>query len=294
MGRSVIFTDEQHKQSVRDWYDRFRAALEVPTEERRVDTSFGHTHLLVAGPEGAEPLVVTHGALASSAHVLHELGHLVASRRIYAIDVIGQSVMSEDRRIELDGDDYGRWLVEVVDALGLERFDLVGASWGGFVAMRAASVLGERVRRLALIVPAGFVSGPAWAGFTKMGWPIMMYRAFPSEARLEALLRELFTEADPLWARYFGDALRAYKLDMRIPPLLRREQAAKLAAPVLVVAAEDDLSFPGGALLERAKELLPEVEVELVAGAKHSPPMTPAFRSWLASRLERFFETHPR
>jgi 2-hydroxy-6-oxonona-2,4-dienedioate hydrolase len=172
--------------------------------------------------------------------------------------VIGQSVMSEDRRIEVGGDDYGRWLAEVVDALGLDRFDLVGASWGGFVATRGASVLGDRVRRLVLIVPAGFVAGSAWAGFTKMGWPIMMYRAFPSQARLEKLVRELFSEADPMWARYFGDAMRAYKLDMRIPPLLRPEQAAKLAGPVLVVAAEHDLSFPGRSLLERAKAALLE------------------------------------
>jgi pimeloyl-ACP methyl ester carboxylesterase len=294
MSASVMFVDDAGKRRVRGYYDRFRERLGFATEPRSFETSFGRTHALVTGPEDGASLVVTHGALASSAHVLPELGPLVERRRVYALDVIGQSVMSEDRRIELGDASYGRWVSEAADALGLDRFDLVGASWGGFVATRAASTLGDRVRRLVLVVPAGIVAGSAWKGFVRMGWPLMMYRAFPSEARLERLVEPLFTTRDELWTSYFGEAVRAYRLDMRIPPLLEPRDLEGLTAPVLVVAAEEDLSFPGSALAARAEALFPDVEVELVEGAKHSTPMTPEFRRWLGERMQRFFEAHPR
>lgn len=288
MTRSVMFVDEARKAAIRGWHDRFRSRLAVPTEEREVTTSFGRTHLLVAGPASAPPLLVVHGALSSSAHVLPELGPLVETRRCFVLDVIGQSVMSEDRRIDLAGDDYGRWIAEVASSLGLERFDLLGASWGGFVAMRGARVLGDRVRHLVLVVPAGVVAGSAWEGFRAMGWPILLYRAFPSEARLERVVRPLFTTLDPEWTAYFGEAIRSYRLDFRPPPLARPEDVASITAPVLIFAAEKDLSFPGASLVARAAELFPRVETELIQGAKHSPPTTAEFRGWLGRRTERF------
>lgn len=292
MTQSVMFVDDEKRQSIRAWFDRFRARSGDACESVEVETSFGRTHALVAGPKDSAPFVVLHGALASSAHILPEVRRLSASRRVYALDVIGQSVMSEDRRIPLDGDDYGKWVGEATTKLGLDRFDLMGVSWGGFVSMRAANVLGERVKRLVLIVPAGLVSGPAWAGFTQVGWPLMIYRSFPSEKRLERVVRSLFSTIDEEWTQYFGEAVRSYKLDIRIPPLARPESVRGIQCPVLVVAAEGDLSFPGEPLLARAKELLGDVEGELVAGSKHSPPMTDEFRTWLAARIERFFDTH--
>ena len=65
---------------------------------------------------------------------------------------------------------------------------------------------------------------------------------------------------------------------------------ASITAPVLVFAAELDLSFPGAPLIARAKELFPRLETELALGARHSPPTTPAFRGWLGQRTERFLQ----
>jgi pimeloyl-ACP methyl ester carboxylesterase len=271
------------------WCDRFRERLPVAARERDVETSFGRTHVLDAGPEGAPPFVVLHGALASSAHLLPELSALTKDRRIVAVDVLGQSALSDDRRIDVRDGSYGRWLVEVVDALGLDHFDLLGVSWGGFVAKEAAKAAPERVRHLVLMVPAGFVASSAWAGFRDVGWPLLAYRAFPSEARLERLVGALLTDPDEHWTRYLGDAVRSYRLDMRIPPLER--DLSSIRCPTLVYGAEHDASFPGGALLARARELLPHAETELLLGSKHSPPMTPAFRARTAERLDRFLSS---
>jgi pimeloyl-ACP methyl ester carboxylesterase len=52
--------------------------------------------------------------------------------------------------------DAARWLLELIDGLGVEQINLVGASMGGFFATAFATAHAERVRRLVL---AGSAAG---------------------------------------------------------------------------------------------------------------------------------------
>jgi len=290
---TTMFVDDNARSRMAGWFDTFRETLPFPTETRLVDTPEGRTHVLVAGPVDAPPLVCLHGALATSAHVLPELGSLVERHRIYAIDVVGQSVMSADRRIDVRDDSYGTWLAAVCKALGLSKIILFGVSWGGFVALRTAKVAPELVDALILLVPAGIVAGSAWAGFKQVGWPMLTYRLSPSEKRLRRLFESLFTTYDERWSKYFGDAVLSYRMDMRIPPLAKPEELAAFTArgrPTLVLGGADDVSFPGAALVTRAKELIPHAEVDLLEACKHCPPFDDAFRASTANRVRRFLD----
>ncbi|MGV3614976.1 MAG: alpha/beta fold hydrolase [Fimbriimonas sp.] len=290
---SALFVSAEAKEGIRRRCEEFRSRIAVPIESVDLATSFGNTHVAVAGPGEAPPLVVLHGALASSVHLLPELGPLLRTHRVYAVDVMGQSVLSEDRRLEVRDDSYGRWLREVVDGLNLPLFDLYGVSWGGFVALRGARAMPDRVRHLVLMVPAGVVGSPFWKAMRAMGWPLMMYLKFPSEARRERLMRALFTTQDPHWTEYMGEAFQAYRLDMRVPPLAKEEEMGAVKCPTLVFAAEEDASFPGEALLARVRQILPQAETELLRGSKHSPPMTEEFRNRTGRRIERFLQDTP-
>ena len=283
-----MFVDDAARARMADWFETFRAAIAVPTESRLVDTPFGKTHVLVAGPADGPPLVVLHGALATSAHVLPELGSLVERHRVYAVDVLGQSVMSEDRRLDVADDSYGAWLAAVCEGLALTKTTVFGVSWGGFVALKLAKVAPALIEALVLMVPAGVVNGSAWTGFTKVGWPMLTYRLSPSQKRLEKLVAGLFTSDDARWTTYFGDAVRSYRMDMRVPPLVKPEDVAAYQGPVLVLGADEDASFPGTALLARAKELFPRAETELLSQCKHCPPVDDGFRARTAARIESF------
>lgn len=288
--RTPMFVNTAARARIARWYETFRAALPFENETRTVETGAGATHVLIAGPADAPPLVVLHGAMASSAHVARELGSLVERYRIYALDVIGQSVMSVDRRLDLDSDEgYPRWVRDATTALGLERFALYGVSWGGFVSLKAASAFPAAVSALILYVPAGIVAGPAWRGFTEIGWPLMVYRLSPSAARLERLVEAMFSSYDETWAKYFGDALLDYRLDMRVPPLFA---SVAYDGPMLVFGGDRDVSFPGSALVERIRVLAPRAEVELLANCKHCPPFDAAFREEVASRVGAFLASN--
>ena len=110
----------------------------------------------------------------------------------------------------------------------------------------------------------------------------------PTEARLRRLVAGIFTTAGDLWTPYFGDAIRAYRLDLRVPPLVTRAELAAFAGPALVVGASDDVHFPGAKLCARAKELLPQAETHLLEGAKHAPATDDASRAALCERIAGF------
>jgi 2-hydroxy-6-oxonona-2,4-dienedioate hydrolase len=302
-----IFRSDAARQGLVDWHARVRASLPAPTQSRRLSTRFGETHVLtggkVEGPgggtpatgsQGAEgggrlPLILLHGALANSALLLRELAPLMEEFQVHAVDIVGQSALSADRRISVRNDDYGRWLVEVLDALALPRVGVVGVSWGGFVALRLAAHAPERVERLALLAPAGVVRSPV-SSFFRVGWPMSRYLGSPSPARLRALLSQLLTTPDDDWTAYLGEAFLAFDLSMQVPRRAHPSEFRGFDAPAFVVGCERDVSFPGVPLLARARELLPNlVRGELLRGANHSPPTTEAFRRWMSGELANFF-----
>lgn len=284
-----LFTSPDRKGALLDWYERFAARLSTPTTRRTVSTRFGEAHVLSCGPESGPPLVLLHGALASSAHLLGELEPLATRFRVHAVDVVGQSVKSADAQPSVKNDDYGHWLGDVLDGLSLPRAHLLGVSWGGFVSLRFAAVAPERIEKLVLLVPAGLVNGPLWAGFTKVAWPIMRYRSKPSPERLRAAMGHMLTTLDDDWLPYLGEALLAFTPNMSIPKLAKPEELQRLKAPVLVVGGDGDVSFPGAKVAARAKQVFGgQVDVEVIPNCRHSPPTTPEFRGWMSKRVSDF------
>ena len=77
--------------------------------------------MLVEWSRDAPTIVIVHGAMASSAHLLVELAPLLETHRVYAVDVIGQSPKTPHARPSVKNNDYGIWLAEVLDGLGLQR-----------------------------------------------------------------------------------------------------------------------------------------------------------------------------
>jgi pimeloyl-ACP methyl ester carboxylesterase len=283
-----IFRSDEGRARLEAWYDRFLGRVRAVVEHREVATAHGPSHVLVVGEADRPPLVCLHGALASSAHAAAELGPLADRFRVYLPDLPGQSVRGPLVRLPLKDDSLAKWFLEVLDGLGLDSVPLYGVSLGGFVARKAAVFAPRRVPKLVLLVPAGFVTGSVRKGFTKIMWPMTLYRWFPSEQRLRRFCEPLMTTMDDDWVHYMGDAVLEVRTDLRIPPLARPEMFKGFTMPTLVFGGDRDLSFPGGKLVARVKELIPHAETELIPNCKHCPPNTDAFRTWVADRITRF------
>ncbi len=121
----------------------------------------------VAGPGDGEPVLLLHGFPQTSlawAAQLDALGG--AGYRAVAFDQRGYSPRARPterdayRTPSLVGDVLG-----VADALGMERFHLVGHDWGGAVAWQVAGRHADRVRTLSVVsTPHPAAMGLALAG----------------------------------------------------------------------------------------------------------------------------------
>ncbi len=104
---------------------------------------------------GEGPVVLLlHGLAGCWQNWLENIVPLAADHRVIAIDFpgFGESPMPE-RSISVSG--YARTVVELLNALGVERATIVGNSMGGFVGCEAAIRYPRRVERLVLVAGAG-------------------------------------------------------------------------------------------------------------------------------------------
>lgn len=182
------------------WYDQQLAALPVPHDARDVETTVGgRARVVLAGPAQGPPLVLVHGAGASAATLRDEIAFYAhAGHRVIAPDLPLHLGRSDARVLPLDDTSFGRWLDEILTALGLERVALIGYSFGGFVVLKLAEHAPQRIVRAASLVPAGLSPPTVWRARAIVGARIMYAltksdawrdRIFDCEATLAAARR---------------------------------------------------------------------------------------------------------
>jgi pimeloyl-ACP methyl ester carboxylesterase len=157
--------------------------------------------------------------------------------------------------------DLARTMLEAVSALGIERFDLMGTSFGGKTALWAALIAPERIQALVLESPAAIRpegSGPPQAA-TPQELAALLY-AHPERvppSRLPDAAQRAKTL--PMVTRLMGPA--------RDPEL--EEAILGLPVPVLVVFGTEDRLIPPE-MGRFYKQLLPNCQLLFVYDAGHA------------------------
>lgn len=252
------------------FYDDALARFCPGCETRTVGTGVGLTNVIVTGPEDAPPLVVLQGGNFVNPLCLAWFMPLATEYRLYAPDIIGQPGRSAQVRPSAKGDGHARWLVDVLDGLGLDRAGFVGISYGAGLILRLAGLAPERVDRAVLVSPAGVAAGPVWPMLREVALPMLLYRASPSRERLLRAARPILTEIDEPYVRQLGLVYRHVKLDRQLPRQATKEELSGYESPTLLFAARDDLFFPAERVIPLAQEIIPNLEAETLPG-RHVP-----------------------
>lgn len=260
--------------------------------------------------EGELPLLCINGGLHFGHDVLWPaLAPLSSNRQLFFFDQRGRGKSqappgARSARIEHDAGD----VPAIREALGIDRWNVLGHSWGGGIAMLATAEDQSAVNRLVLVDSAGPTSD----------WLTRLHPA--ALARLTGERRDSLARLDPtalhaddieahaaytsaLYPAWFADREFAAifsspransSTGAAVAARLRREgydwtdQISTIRTPALVVHGDHDLLDPGVA--EAIAELIPNSELSIIPQSGHMP-------FWEApevffTRVENFL--HPR
>jgi pimeloyl-ACP methyl ester carboxylesterase/putative sterol carrier protein len=168
---------------------RFRT---VPTKDHRIS-------LLEAGT-GA-PVVAIHGLGATKASFLATVAALAPRFRVIAIDLPGHGDSSKPVGAPYDARWFGDAVVQLLDALELERAHVVGNSLGGRVALEIGLRAPDRVDRLALLAPSmAWRRKRPWAPALRLVRPELGVLPHAPRPVVERVLDRFMPEARSGWA----------------------------------------------------------------------------------------------
>lgn len=288
MSAASIYRSARGEAAVLALYEKKLANLTVETHSLMVETRFGHTHVLAAGPQDAPPVMVLTGISTGAPRTLEWFQPLARDYRLYAPDPIGQPGRSAQTRVPPGDHNYGKWMVDVLNGLGLDLLPFIGVSFGGAILLDTAAYAPERISRAALMAPVGLTRVPFLGPAIKFFLPCLLYRYFPSRERLLGTIQPLAGKTDDYALQVFDATLRHVRLDMAPPGPFDKETLAGFKAPTLLFLAKSDIFIPVEPARRRAKELLPSLTaVEVFEG-----PHIPSKPIWQANaeRIGMFFK----
>lgn len=265
-----IYRSTAGRRALERCYDTAVEHLDVAVTERTIETRYGSTHVLLAGPTDGQPLFVFHGGNATNPMTLAWYTDLTDEYRLIAPDTVGQPGKSAETRLDPTGDDYGKWVVDVLNTFEIDAAPMIGTSYGAGIIVRTGAYAPDRIECAALVVPAGFGTGPVLP-LLKIGLLSVLYRYLPRARVLDAVVDALVTESDSahLTRTTIGASLRHVDLEREMPDSTPAE-LSEFTAPVALYLGEVDPFFPPAEIIPRARKRLPSLShVETLPEEKH-------------------------
>ena len=261
-------------------YKATLALWPVPSQTHEVTTSFGLTHLNVAGSADLPPLILLHGFGVSSTQWYPNIGPLSRYFRVYAPDMIGHIGLSVATRPLQTPQDCATWLIELLDGLKIERATVGGLSQGGWLTLNWALAAPQRVERMVLLSPAA-----SFAPITKKFFLRMIPVLFMPTQRMIYWFLQWTTTMPLVVGQPLIDqmvvgikGLKPQEMGAPIFSVYTDEELGRLTMPTLLLVGEYEVIYQPGPMLvlERARRLIPQVEAELIPGGGHMFPVDQA------------------
>lgn len=192
----------------------FLAATAAPGEGglrfRWIRTTRGNLSVCEAG---SGPVVLAvHGLGGTKASFLPTVAALAASHRVVAVDLPGFGDSDKPIRGSYDPAFFTDAMVALLDALGVDRADVIGNSMGGRVALEMGLTARDRVRRLVLLAPSlAWLKNRPWAAPLRLVAPQLGLIQPAPRPVVERIVRYVVPGADNHWTTAgIDEFLRAY------------------------------------------------------------------------------------
>jgi pimeloyl-ACP methyl ester carboxylesterase len=281
------FRSEQAKAEFENFYLEKSKAWPVPSETRFIDTAAGRTFMRVSGSPTDPPLVLLPGVRGTTLMWMGMISALSAHYRTYAVDTITDIGLSILRGKMSTPDDLARWLDEVFTVLSPEvPLNLVGMSYGGWLAALYSLRFPHRVRRVVLLAPGGTVLRFSPGFFVRVmlvSLPIPGLAGKPMQRTLRWIFRDTVQsgERGRVWVeREIAEQLSAgrfFDLPRLIwPTVFGDDEWRRFTVPGLFMVGENEKIYSPRAAVKRLNRVAPQIGTEIIPGAGHDLTMVQA------------------
>lgn len=278
------FASEHAKEEFLALYREKERQWPIPSEARFIDTPSARTFVRVSGRPEDPPLVLLPGARGSSLMWIPNIAALSTRCRTYALDLVTDVGLSTPRKEFRSADDYDVWLDEVFAVMFPQgRFDLLGISYGGWLASVYASRHPARLRKAVLIAPGGAVLRLSWSFFLTL---LLLFihlpggRARSPGGRVRRMIRWLFADAlakagqdrEAVERDIFQMVMSGRFLErprMPWPTVFAASQWRAFTVPTLFLVGENERIYSAKAAVRRLNRVAPAVRTEIIPGAGH-------------------------
>jgi pimeloyl-ACP methyl ester carboxylesterase len=224
---------------------------------------------VVAGAVDGPPLVLVHAGALSATQWYLQAADLGREHRLYAVDIMGDVGLSTQSKLLRTRADAADWLDAVLDGLGLEHAVFIGSSFGGFHSTNFAVHHPERVTGLVLLAPAATLQP-----FRLLATlAIRSGSLFPMPRTVRPGLRGMMQGDLPteIFVRQMETGVAGFRYDIAgiFPSELPDEDLASIACRTLVLVGDHEMIYDAEEAVERARDLIPRVEAEIVPGVGH-------------------------
>jgi len=255
-------------------YDELRTLSPRPDVVHDVPTEFGTVRVYQHGPDRGVPVVLIHGFFLTSAMWWGQVAGLTGDFTVYALDMLGQPGASVQSKSMFSPAHSARCIDEVLQGLGLRDVNLVGHSYGGWLATHTAARAPCRLATVTLVDPAGTVARIS----AKFWRSLAVVSSRPSSVRAGGAAAWITghpvagSSVDSL-TRLFVAGFAAFAPPLRAPPprFLSDRLLRSVRVPVQVLLAGNTVHDSRKAV-RRIQSVVPDWRYRLWPDATHALP----------------------
>lgn len=259
MGERTIYKSEG-KQLITQHYDNYLESFDFDVEQIYVDTSYGETHILIAGPPEGKPIFIFQGGNYINPMTLSWFSPLVDTYRVYAPDTIGHPGYSGESRISAKDNSFAQWIKELMDYFYIDSSAFVGPSYGAGIILRLATFMPDKIDCSVLVSPAGIRLGSKMRMIKDILLPLVLYNGTSSQKYLNKITDIMSDNSmKEIDKKIIGDVFKYIRLEQEMPKLTTKEELTHYSSPTLIIAGKKDIFFPESRLNKVAREIIPNL-----------------------------------
>lgn len=266
----TYFKSEMGKKEIFELYDQKLAQLDITYLTKVVKTSYGYTNIIITGNSSNPPIILVHGSNGCAPIALETYKNVHKEYQVFAVDVIAQPNKSAETRPSMKDESYGKWMHEIIDTLALKNVTMAGFSFGGLIILKTLEYREERIKEVFLSAPAYIVNGNPLKLLFKVFIPMKRFIKTHNRKYVETFLSTLFTERDEFAVEYLSKVFQFFNIDFTPVPVINKNKAQLIKTPITLIAAKDDIMFPGVKMIKRAHKIFPSIKTTvLLENSKH-------------------------